>query len=255
MEIISRISKGSKMDQVYIPKNRNGFGIGDYVVVKELEKGRIERPFFYNIDFVEPVKLEIIKEIIKIIDKTVKNENVIITGSFLDKGFCFNDIDVIVVSEEKKEIENLIEDKLKIKVHVIFLSNKELIKGLEIDPLYQMMLSRCVAKKRFIYNVKNKINYKILDLYLLKSKVLIDNFDFLDGNEKYYLIRNLVAIYLYLDSKKVDKKKVDMEIEKKFEKVEKIKKNMLEKNIFLKKFKGIYNKTFEKVMDGINGSE
>ncbi|MAG19987.1 hypothetical protein CL618_00975 [archaeon] len=254
MEIISRISKGSKMDQVYIPKNRNGFGIGDYVVVKEIEKSRIERPFFYNIDFVEPVKLEIIKEIIKIIDKNVKNENVIITGSFLDKGFCFNDVDVIVVSEEKKNIEKLIIDKLKIKVHVLFLNNKELKKGLEIDPLYQMMLSRCIAKKRFIYNIKSKINYKILDLYLLKSKVLVDNFDFLDGNEKYYLIRNLVAIYLYLENKKIGKEKVDKEIERKFEKIEKIKKNMLEKTSFLKKFKKMYDETFERVMDGINGS-
>ncbi len=242
------------MDQVYIPKNRNGFGIGDYVVVKEIEKSRIERPFFYNIDFVEPVKLEIIKEIIKIIDKNVKNENVIITGSFLDKGFCFNDVDVIVVSEEKKNIEKLIIDKLKIKVHVLFLNNKELKKGLEIDPLYQMMLSRCIAKKRFIYNIKSKINYKILDLYLLKSKVLVDNFDFLDGNEKYYLIRNLVAIYLYLENKKIGKEKVDKEIERKFEKIEKIKKNMLEKTSFLKKFKKMYDETFERVMDGINGS-
>jgi len=239
------------MDQVYIPKNRNGFGIGSYVVVKEIEKRKIENPFFYNVDFIEPVKLEIIKEIFRIIDKTVKNGNVIITGSFLDKGFCFNDIDVIVVSESKENIEKIVEDNLKLKVHMVVLSNEGLMKGLEIDPLYQMMLSRCIAKKRFIYNVKSKVNYKILDLCLLKSKVLIDNFDILDGNEKYYLVRNLVAVYLYLEKKKVDKEKVDREIEKKFCEIEMIKKNMLEKDSFLKKLKKIYDNTFEKVMEGI----
>ena len=38
MEIIAKISKGSNMDQVYLPKNRIGFDIGNYVLIKPFEK-------------------------------------------------------------------------------------------------------------------------------------------------------------------------------------------------------------------------
>ena len=68
------------------------------------------------------------------------------------------------------------------------------------------------CKKRFVYKIKHKIDYKILDLHLLKSKLLIDNFDLLSGDEKYYLVRNLISISLYLQKKIVDKNRVDKEI-------------------------------------------
>jgi hypothetical protein len=251
MEIISRISRGSKMDQIYIPKNRSGFDVGSYVVLKPLkEEENIENPYFYNIKSIEPLKLEIIKSIISIIDKNCNYDNVIFTGSFLDEGFNFNDIDVILISECNLN-KKIIEDKIKIKIHLIQLNNKDLIKGLSTDPLYQMMLSRCIAKKRFIYNVKHKINYKLLDLHLLKSKTLIDNFNVLGGDEKYYLTRNLISIFLYIKGKEINKEVVDKEIKKIFGvNIKEIKQNILD-NKFLKEYKNTYIKTFDKIMGSI----
>lgn len=264
MEFIGKISKGSKMDQIYIPKNREGLVTGSYVLIKPLDKELelkqtiIEKPYFYNIDSIEPIKLNIMKEIFFIITKITKNyNNIIIIGSFLDREFNFNDIDIIIISEEKlntKNIEKLIENKIKIKTHIILLDNKALIKGLETDPLYQIMLSKCIAKKRFIYKIKNKINYKILDLHLLKSKILINNFDIINGNEKYKLIRNLVAISLFLKNIKLSKEKVDKKIIKYFNvnNINQIKQNMLNKVNFIKKYKSLYNKTFNKIINSIS---
>jgi len=257
MEIISRISKGSKMDQIYIPKNRSGFSIGSYVIIKSLEKKKItEKPYFYNIKYIEPIKLEIINKIINIFDKNCVYENIIFTGSFLDKGFNFDDIDIILIGEDKLNIKKIIESKIGIKAHIILLNNKILMKGLETDPIYQMMLSKCIAKKRFIYKVKHKMNYKLLDLHLLKSKTLIENFDILDGNEKYYLTRNLISIFLYLKNKKISKEIVDNEIKKIFNvNIKEIKQNILG-NKFLKRYKDIYEKTFNEIMKGIkNGAK
>ncbi len=261
MELISKVSKGSKMDQVYLPKNRNGFNIGDYVILKPLEEKKfIKKPYFYDVKNIEPIKLEIIKEIISIIDSLATNENIIISGSFLDKGFNFRDIDVIIIGEDKVDeryIKNSIENKIKIKTHIISLDNKTLIKGLSTDPLYQLLLSKCIAKKRFVYKLEYRINYKILDLHLLKSKLLIDSFDMLDGNEKYYLVRNIIAISLYLKKKKIDTEKVDKEIRKVFnlKSTNEIKQNILEKDKFLKKYKKIYENTFEKIMQGIKNAK
>ncbi|MEK6932570.1 MAG: hypothetical protein AABW56_02125 [Nanoarchaeota archaeon] len=258
MEIISKVSKGSKMDQIYIPKNRYGFSVGSPVIIKSLEEERIiEKPYFYNINYIEPIKLDIINKIINIIDKNYSYENVIFTGSFLDKGFNFEDIDVLLITESDADIKEKIESTIGIKTHIISIDNKTLIKGLSTDPIYIMMLSKCISRKRFIYDVKTEMNYKLLDLHLLKSKTLIDNFDILNGSEKYYLTRNLISIYIYANSKKISKEIVDNEIKKIFDVgVKEIKENILNKKIFLGKYKDIYGKTFKELIRHIkNGSK
>ena len=258
MELVSKISKGTRMDQVYIPKNRRGFNIGTYVIIRPLETEKvIEKPFFYNVKHIEPIKINIIMDILNIIgDIADRYENIIFTGSFLDEGFDFSDIDIIIISEEKlnnMQIKKSIEDVMKIKIHLIILNNRTLMEGLSIDPLYQMMLSRCIAKKRFIYKIDYKIDYKILDLHLLKSKLLIDNFDYLNGTEKYYLTRNMVAILLCIKHKKINKEIVDKEIGKLFniKGIQEIKQNILNKDEFLKLYKKIYINTFNKIMENI----
>jgi len=268
MELIGKITKGSKIDQIYLPKKRIGFSIGNYVRIIPLdisiETIKRNKPYFYNIGDIEPIKLKITKEIFAIIDKEVKNQNIIITGSFLDYGFNFNDLDILIIKNmlndaEEKQIIEIIAEKIKnnigIKPHIILIDNQSLIKGLSIDPLYQSMLSRCISKERIIYKIdpeKNKINYKILDLHLLKSKVLIDNFYLLTGSEKYYYTRNLVSIYLFLKEKKLSKEMVEKKIKELFELDKKsLKQNLIDKKEFLKEYKKLYKKTFNLIMKGV----
>jgi len=254
MELISKVSKGSRMDQVYIPKKRSGLSIGSYVVIKPLEtEKQTDNPIFYGIESLEPVKLEIINAIFQEIDKAAyKYDNVIITGSFLDKGFNFNDIDIVLVTDEKvntKYIEKLLTNRLGVCPHIILIDNKSLSKGMETDPLYNVMLSKCVSKKRLIYKIKRELKYKLLDLHLLKSKMLPENFDFLTGNEKYYLTRNMIAIKLFINGKRVTKDSTDQEIDRIFGKdsVKNLKLNMIEKGDFMKEYKKEYKKIFESI--------
>ena len=263
MEIISKISKGSKMDQIYIPKNRLGFETGNYVVIRPVDEQKpIENLFLYGVKKIEPIKMEIIKEIIRIIDKSIRNyQNIIFTGSFLDNGFSFNDIDFIIITEKENNYSSTKEEvynKFGIKADILSLSNSSLLKGLEIDPLYQVMLSKRISKNRTFYNTKNKLNYKLLDLHLMKSKVLIDNFDILSGSEKYVLVRNMIAIYLFLEGKKLNKDLIDNEIKRIFfiKDISELRQNLIDKNKFLNKYKLIYNKTFSRILRGIqNGAE
>ncbi len=258
MELIGKVSKGSKMDQIYIPKRRDGLRVGDYVVIRLLETQKsIEKPYFYGIKSIEPVKLRIASDAFKELDKKIeKYDNLIITGSFLDKGFSFKDIDILIISGKKIDaasLKNSIEGTTGIRAHIILLNNKTLIDGLSTDPLYQTMLSRCISKRRIIYKIKRKIDYKILDLGLLKSKTLIDNFDDLNGNEKYYLTRNMISIMLYVRLKNVNQEKIDNKIKDIFnlKDINEIKENMLDKNKFLKKYRETYKKTFNLIMESI----
>ena len=261
MEIIGRISKGSKMDQIYIPKNRIGLPTGQYVIILPLESklqkekpGKKQKQYFYNIKDLEPIKLRIVAEIFNIINKQTNLENIIITGSFLEKGFTFNDMDILIIDKQKintEMIKKQIESLTGIKTHIILLDKKTLASGLSSDPLYILMLSKCISQNRLIFKVERRINYKTLDLHLLKSKTLIDNFNILSGNEKYYLTLNMVSILLFVQSKKLSKEIVNKEIEKIFNvKIGELKENIVQED-FLKKYKEIYAKTFNLILKNI----
>lgn len=248
------------MDQIYISKERPpGFEVGAPVVLKPLtEEGAEIKPVHYNIKNLESVKVMIINKIFSELDDGV--DNAIITGSFLEKGFQFNDVDIILIDNKKinaKKIEEHLNKIFGLNSHIITLDYSTLIKGLETDPIYQAMLSRCIAKKRLIFRYKNKINYKLLDLHLLKSKPLIENFDYLTGSQKYYITRNMIAIFLFLNNKIISNETIDFNMKKIFkEEPINIKQNiMINKTVFLKKYKRLYNKLFNIILEGLkNGS-
>ena len=257
MEVISKISKGTLMDQIYIPKKRVGLEVGSYVSINQIKTNkRLKKPIFHNISDIEPIKIEIINKIFENIN--TEYDNIIITGSFLEKGFHFNDIDIILVTDagSNKDLEKDLENKLGIKIHLIQINNKSLTKGLNTDPLYQTMLSKCVSIKRFVYNIKPKINYKLLDLHLLRSKLLILNFDVLTGNQKYEMLRNTVAISLFIGEKELNKENIDKEIKNIYKiGIKEIKENMIpDKKGFSEKYNLFYKNLFLKIMDGVSNA-
>ena len=258
VELISRISKGTRMDQIYIPKERMpGFALGTTVLIKPVLEKAKPKPYYYKVSNLEPIKNVIIAEILDYFEQV---ENVIITGSFLEKGFDFKDVDVLLITDKKIEndkIKHHFEREFGIRLHMIVISSKSLLKGLVTDPLFQMMLSKFVSKERVVFRIKNEINYKLLDLHLMESKAMIDNFGFLPGNEKYKLTRNLIAINLFLSNKKISIETVETEIHNYFGKgiAKNIKENLLNKE-FLHKYRELYDKIFNKILDGIkNGSK
>ena len=248
------------MDQVYLPKNRPSMPTGSYVILKSIDNltpNKINLTF-HGIKYLEPIKLEILNRIIKVIKQNTQDyQNIIITGSFLNKGFSFNDIDILVISNVQlipEKLSKILESQIGIPMHILILSNKELLEGLNTDPLYELMLSQCISENKFIYKINKRINYKLLDLHLIKSKIIIDNFDILNGKDKYHLIRNLIAIKLFLENRKLSSKIIDDTILKEFKlnNIQELKDNLLDKQSFLIKFKEIYQKLFNNILQGID---
>ncbi len=252
VKIISKISTGSKMDQIYLPKVRPpGFAVGDSVEI--IPTMTENMPFYtHQVSQLEPLKSIIKDEILSYFEHT---DNTFITGSFLEEGFNFHDIDVVVLGETKSKNRwsDHFKQKLGVPVQIISLNRKSLRQGLQQDPLFQMMMSKYLSRKREIFKYKNRFNYKLLDLHLHKSKTLIDSFDILTGKEKYNLVRNLLAIDLFLKEKKLDREIIEREMEKVFgnDTPERLKENMAEKSVFLSKFRKKYDELFQIILKGI----
>lgn len=252
--LTGKISKGTLMDQVYVPKDRPmGFEIGIPVVIRPLIQEEGIKPIYYNVERLESVKVIIVQKIFSELDFA---NNLIITGSFLEKGFQFNDIDIILITDKKTDsgkIEQRLNRLFDLNFHVIALDYATLLKGLETDPIYQAMLSRYISKKRIISKYKNKINYKLLDLHLLKSKPLTENFDYLTGSQKYGMVRNIISIFLFLGNKKISSETIDNSMKKLLKEAPvNIKQNIIaNKADFLKEYKKLYNRLLERVLEGI----
>jgi len=261
MELIAKVSKGTLMDQIYIPKRRSGYGIGSYVRIIPLEKNRTSKNLiFNNVSYIEPIKIDIIYKIIGLIDKNSDDyDNIIITGSFIEKGFHFNDIDILIVSDNNiphNAIQASIKTEIGITSHIISLNKKSLTESLSYDPAFQLMIDKCISKKRFIFKVTPKINYQFLDLKLLESNVIFDEGDELDIEEKYDIVRNVVSIFLFIKHKKITNNELEQEIFRIFHvPSELIKRNTINQKIFIKKFRNLYNKTFDLIMRGISGGK
>ena len=256
MEMIGKISTGSKMDQIYIPKNRAGFAIGNHVVIKPLEEERkkdnsAKKLYFYGVKKLEPVKIGIVEEIMGIVDRyTSDYDNIIITGSFLDNGFNFDDVDIIIMTEKEAEhtLKRDMENQIGMKSHIIFFNKLTLKKSLETDPLWKLMLSKCISKKRLLLSEKKNIDYKYLDAQLIKSKTLLENFDVLYGKEKYKIIRNIISIYLFVKNKKISETNVENAIKEKLGvDSNELKNNLLSKED-LKGYRNFYLKLEEEII-------
>ena len=260
MELISKVSRGTNMDQIYLPKHRFGLNPGSYVLVKEISKEKQEKLFYYNIKNIEKVKIIIIKEIFRLLNK-YDFDNILVTGSFLEEGFNFNDIDIILIKNNEVNLEPIkieLKEKLGINLHLILIDVKSLLKGISYDPLFQTMLSNYISRKRFFYNVKPEFKYKLLDLNLLNSELLMENFDFLNGQERLSLLRNLVAINLFITKKQIvakDQVYKRMKIFFGSDIFEDLKNGNVDKKEFAKKYKLMYNETFKLILECIKDEQ
>ena len=97
-----------------------------------------------------------------------------------------------------------------------------------------------------------------MDLNLLKSELLIKNFDTLKIEDKLDLLRNLIGINLFITKKQIISKG---EVYKKIKEIfgdsiiDDLKNNLINKKEFVKKYKMVYGKTFNLILKNIKNEQ
>lgn len=226
-----KVSKGSKFNQIYIPKEmENMVGVGDLVQVRLLKK-------YTELHYKKQKKLSnfkeyLIKNIFSSLQVFSEIKAIFVVGSFLYEAI-YNDIDIIIIVDKEREnfekhIENLLIKKFNQKFHILSFSEKKLKILIEKDPLTKAMFDSYISNKKIELNYKRTIDKKHIrfllmmpeDLLELKlpSKIFYDNLrrlitmeQFLK-NEELYGEAILNQIKKEIDAKLLNKIKNDKEI-------------------------------------------
>ena len=194
-----RVSKGSKFNQIYLPKEmENIIEVGDLVQVRLLEKK--PKIYYKNQKKLSVFKEYIVKNIFSIIEKNNEIEMAFIVGSFLEGNY--NDIDVVIITNNEnleKIIDSQLSKELDQKFHVISFNKEKLKTFIETDPLIRSMFNNYLSNKKINLDFNKKIDWNHLNFLLMMPEDLLD----LEVSSKIYFnnLRRLITIERFLNDK------------------------------------------------------
>lgn len=200
-----RVSRGSRFNQIYIPKYlENEVEVGDEVEVKLIKKYK-ELYYSKGLKKLSHFKENLIKDVFSFLGRFDEILDAFIVGSFLFRKVDYRDIDIVVVtSGQKKGFDEVVYDRLinrfNLRFHVISIEKERFEYLLKVCPLTRSMFSSYVSNKKVSLDRKKIIDKKHLMFLLmmpedlleirLNNRVFFDNLRrlitierFLDGNE------------------------------------------------------------------------
>ena len=211
-KFVHRISKGSRFNQIYIPKEMNEqFGIGDIVEIRLVSK---KSSLYYseNLKKLNNYKEKLINEIFSFLSKNEYIDQIFVFGSFLLNKIDYNDLDILIISD--KNIENKIYAQLvdifNIKFHIIVMPKNRLNYLSKICPLTRSMLYYFVSNKKFELPKEIQIDINHINFLLMMPEDLL-NLN-LESRIYYDSLRRLITIHKFIENKNLDPNEINKEL-------------------------------------------
>lgn len=198
------VSKGSRFNQVYIPKSLSEvIEAGDIVEVKLIRK--VKEDFYTNRTLqLSDFKQRLIKDIFNVLKQYPQIQQAYIVGSFLTKIVGYDDIDLmLVVDKEDEAFEKELDKKLTTtfnqRFHILLYTREKLQRALERCPITRSMFTSCVSNKPVLSLTKRIIDINYLKYLLMFPEDLLEVE--LPGKPVYGALRKIVTIYRFLEKK------------------------------------------------------
>lgn len=215
-KFIHRVSKGSRFNQIYIPREyEQVFQEGDIVEIRLVEK-KAKLYYSKNLKKLSEFKEKLIKDVFYEISNFKEIDQVFIFGSFLTKNIDYNDIDLLIISEKEdidKKIYHELTKKLNLKFHLISIPKESLNKQIKIDPLIRSMFYYCVSNKKIEKLLERELDEKHIRFLLMFPEDLI-RVSLDEGKVFYDVLRKLIAIEHFLKGKDIAPDMINEELEK-----------------------------------------
>lgn len=209
---MKRVSRGSRFNQIYIPKQyENNIAVGDLVEVRLVEK---KTTLFYSKHQPKLTKFkeEVIEQVFSLLEK-FKTEYIFVVGSFLTEKIDYNDIDVVVINKKtinEEQIYSELINRLNLKFHILCIEKDKFNYLQKSCPLTRAMFSNFVSNKKFSLDNKRIIDIKHIQFLLMMPLDLL-KID-LESRVFYDNIRRLVTIRRFLNNKGLFIKEINNEV-------------------------------------------
>src|SRR3989344_4421549 len=205
-----QVSKGTRFNQIYIPREHRGeFEVGDVVQVKLInKKNRLH--YSPKLHKLSEFKEKIIQDIFSEASKFKDIEQVFIFGSFLTKKVDYNDIDIILISDKEKiedKFYNTLTDKLNMKFHIVSFKGEGLEKQLRISTLLRSMFYYFISNKPFSVSKDKEIDVNHIKYLIWFPEDLLKVE--LDSENFYESLRRLICAEYFLKDKDIAPDKID----------------------------------------------
>jgi len=255
------VSKGSKFNQIYIPKNMEKLiEVGDEVEVKLINKSN---NLFYSkgLKKLSEFKENLIKNIFSFLNNNFNVNYVFIVGSFLTEKIDYNDIDIVLITNETNNkfeelIYNKLIDKFNLKFHILAIAGEKFEYLLKACPLTRTMFSIFISNNQIKVNKEKIIDKKHIQFLLMMPQDLLE----IKLNSRTFFdnLRRLITIERFLNNLNLDiniineelKIKIDNRLYLKIKNNEEIHNNSID---FLRKIIKIKLEKINKMIDNKNG--
>lgn len=219
ISFIHKVSKGTRFNQIYIPKEMQLEFLPGYDVEVTLIPQKDKIYYCENLKdtgILSDFKKNLIKEMLKELNNFKEINQVFIIGSFLTQKQDYNDIDIILITNKKedfeKEVYNTLLEKFEMKFHLLSINQDKFKQIQEYDPIMRSMLYYFVSNKPFKLSKKTQINKEHLKFLLMMPEDLLK----IDLNSRVYYdcLRRLISIENFLEKEQIDPINIEEDIKK-----------------------------------------
>lgn len=198
------VSKGSRFNQIYIPKNmENLIEVGDKVEVRLIKK---YSRLYYSKDLkkLSRFKENLIKDIFLFLNE-INYAYIFVVGSFLTEKINYNDIDIVLIVNKKynnleETAYNKIIEKFNLKFHILAIEENRFKHLIKICPLTRSMFSKFICNKPFAMEKEKLLDKNHIKFLLMMPQDLLEvevsSGIFFDN------IRRLITIERFLKNKR-----------------------------------------------------
>ena len=217
IKFVKTVSKGSKFNQIYVPKNmENLIEAGDEVEIRLIKK-HIKLYYSNGLKNLSVFKESLIRGIFSFLNGNFDINAIFIVGSFLTEKISYNDIDIVIITSEKNEnleesVYNKLIEKFDLKFHILAIKEKRFWRLSGICPLTRAMFSNFICNKPIKipdkkFADKNHIKFLLMMPHDL-LEIKLNSRSFFDS------VRRLITIERFLKDRSLDIATINEEIKK-----------------------------------------
>ena len=202
-----KVSKGSRFNQIYVPKNMEPFiEAGDEVEVRLVRKF-INVHYSTDLKKLPEFKEDLIKNIFSFLSNIPNVSSMFVVGSFLTEKINYNDIDVVLITSNwennfEETVFNKLIEKFNLKFHILTIEGKKFDHLLRICPLTRAMFSKFICNNQFAVSDGKSIDERHINFLLMMPEDLLE---IKLGSRIFFdSIRRLITIEKFLRKKSLD---------------------------------------------------